>query len=60
MLVHGMFSGKDLILHHCDNRTCVNPEHIYIGTPQQNMDDMHIRGRWRKRGPNILKEAGFS
>jgi hypothetical protein len=52
MLVHGMLSRKELVLHHCDNRKCINPEHLYIGTPQQNMDDMHSRGRWRKRGPN--------
>ena len=33
------------VLHHCDNRKCVNPEHLYLGTNQQNVDDREIRGR---------------
>lgn len=36
------------ILHHCDVRACVNPEHLYLGTHQDNMDDMNGRGRGNK------------
>lgn len=32
------------VLHRCDNRRCVNPDHIYEGTPQQNMQDLQERG----------------
>ena len=35
------------INHHCDDGTCVNPEHIYAGTPADNSRDMVERGRLR-------------
>lgn len=34
--------------HTCDNRACVNPEHIYEGTRKQNMADCTARGRHNK------------
>ena len=48
--VSWLLTGKDIpeglyVLHHCDNRKCVNPEHLYVGTPQDNTDDMLERGR---------------
>jgi len=36
----GMF-----ICHHCDNPLCINPEHLFVGTAQENFDDMHSKGR---------------
>jgi hypothetical protein len=33
------------ILHHCDNRACINPEHLYEGTQQDNVRDMVERRR---------------
>lgn len=45
------------VLHHCDNPRCHRPEHLYVGTLQDNMRDMHSRGRWTKpkrRAPESL------
>lgn len=36
-----------IICHTCDNPPCINPEHLYAGTWQSNMDDCIRRGRYR-------------
>lgn len=39
---------KLFLLHSCDNRKCVNPNHLREGTSQDNVDDMKSRNRQAK------------
>ena len=38
-----------VVMHKCDTPRCVNPDHLMLGTQAENVKDMHIKGRAKKR-----------
>ena len=53
MLAHRMsfklfkenFDADLCVLHHCDNPSCVNPNHLFVGTQKENMEDCIRKNR---------------
>lgn len=47
LLFKGHIPPHHVVMHTCDNKKCVNPEHLVIGTQQENVNDMIFKGRHR-------------
>jgi hypothetical protein len=46
-MFHGTVDPALVVCHSCDNRLCVNPAHLWLGTRLQNMHDKARKGRLR-------------
>lgn len=47
ILTHGRIPDGVQVLHKCDVGLCGSPDHLFLGTQQENVDDMMAKGRFR-------------
>lgn len=60
ILVNGEIPDGQLVLHRCDNPSCVNPEHLFLGTNADNVADRDGKGRTSRARRNIGEEHPLS
>jgi hypothetical protein len=47
LIVNGFLPADKLVCHHCDNTSCINPQHFFLGTNADNKADSVRKNRHR-------------
>lgn len=57
ILTYGEIPQNLSVCHHCDNRLCCNPNHLFTGTAKDNVQDMMRKGRnrWGKGNSKLTR-----
>lgn len=59
IITYGDIPSNLQVLHSCDNRKCVRPDHLFLGTQLDNMRDMISKGR-SNHPPNLGEKHGMA
>ena len=62
-LCYGKIPSDKFVCHKCDNPSCVNPQHLFLGSPKENTQDMISKNRLNRfrgndKGISYRKETG--